>query len=210
MEDGEIVLDSYVAGAEEPLPAPPGGWPPAFTAIDGPQGLPLPGQRTRRCDREAGVPTKSLPVSREELAVWPLYQPFLFAGVEMFWSIHEQERASVLGLVPLPVEGTVCETYPRYVAACLWPGLKLPSKRRTPDVYIDVVWSRLREAGYSCQSEISRPDHVDAMLCAVAAEACLEEDGLPGGTVGEPPLVDPAGRVLREGFLVAPYRRAVR
>jgi hypothetical protein len=204
LEDGEILLDSYLAGAEQPLPPPPGGWSPAFTAIDGPQGLPLPGQRTRRCDREAGVPTKSLPTSRAELATWPLYRPFLTAGVELFWSVHEQEAASILGLVLLPETGTVCETYPRYVASRLWPDLKLPSKRRSPSIYIDIVWSRLRDAGYTCTSEISRPDHVDAMLCAVAAEACLLEDGLPAGTVGEAPVVDPIERVIREGFLIAP------
>jgi len=204
MEDGEIVLDSYVASVEEPLPPPPGGFPAAFTAIDGPQGLPVPGQRTRRCDREAGVPTKSLPANRAELAVWPLYHPFLTAGVELFWSAYEQERASVLGLVLIPDTGVVCETYPRYVARRLWPDLKLPSKRRDPSSYLDVIWSRLREAGYTCAGDISRPDHVDAILCALAAEACLLADGLPGGTVGDPPTADPAERVLREGFLVAP------
>jgi len=170
MEDGEIVLDTYVASVEEPLPPPPGGFPAAFTAIDGPQGLPVPGQRTRRCDREAGVPTKSLPTDRAELAMWPLYRPFLTAGVELFWSVYEQERASVLGLVLIPDTGVVC----------------------------------VRAAGYTCVGDISRPDHVDAMLCALAAEACLLADDLPGGTVGDPPVADPAERVLREGFLVAP------
>jgi hypothetical protein len=204
MEDGEIVLDSYLASPEQPLPPAPGGWPAVFTAIDGPQGLPVPGQRTRRCDREARVPTKSLPTTRAELASWPLYRPFLVAGVELFWSVQEQETASVLGLVLVPEAGVVCETYPRYVASRLWPGLKLPSKRRAPATYIDVVWSRLQEAGYSCSSEISRPDDVDAMLCAIAAEACLVADGLPEGTVGEAPVVDVGERVIREGFIVAP------
>jgi predicted nuclease with RNAse H fold len=207
LEDGEIVLDSYVVSAEQPLPPAPGGWAPAFTAIDGPQGLPVPGQRTRRCDREARVPTKSLPTSREELATWPLYRPFLIAGIELFWSVHEREIASVLGLVllsDLPEAGIVCETWPRYVASRLWPGWKLPSKRRAPAVYVEAVWSRLQAAGYTSASEISRPDHVDAMLCAVAAEACLREDGIPAGTVGEAPLVDPVERVLREGYIIAP------
>jgi hypothetical protein len=166
--------------------------------------LPVPGQRTRRCDREAKVPTKSLPTTRAELASWPLYRPFLIAGVELFWSVQEQETASVLGLVLLPEAGVVCETYPRYVASRLWPGLKLPSKRKAASTYIDVVWSRLQEAGYSCSSEISRPDHVDAMLCAIAAEACLLADGLPEGAVGAAPVVDVAERVIREGFIVAP------
>lgn len=207
LEDGEILLDSYVASLEQPLPPAPGGWSPPFTAVDGPQGLPVPGRRTRLCDREARVPTKSLPTDRAELATWPLYRPFLIAGVELFWSVHEREIASVLGLVSLSdltEAGIVCETYPRYVASRLWPELKLPSKRRTPAVYVEAVWDRLRAAGYSCTSEISRPDHVDAMLCAVAAEACLLEDGIPAGTVGEAPLVDPAERVLREGFIIAP------
>jgi predicted nuclease with RNAse H fold len=211
LEDGEILLGSYTASVEQPLPPAPGGWAPAFTAIDGPQGLPVPGQRTRLCDREAGVPTKSLPASRDELAAWPLYRPFLrpflIAGVELFWTVHEREIASVLGLVLLsemPEAGVVCETYPRYVASRLWPDLRLPSKRRAPADYVEAVWSRLQAAGYSCGSEISRPDHVDAMLCAVAAEACLREDGIPAGTVGEAPRVDPAERVLREGFLIAP------
>ncbi len=45
------------------------------------------------------------------------------------------------------------------------------------------------------------------MLCALAAEACLHADDLPAGTVGLPPVADPAERVLREGFIVAPGRR---
>jgi hypothetical protein len=44
------------------------------------------------------------------------------------------------------------------------------------------------------------------MLCALAAEACLRDDELPAGTVGLPPVVDLAERVLREGFIVAPAR----
>ena len=54
---------------------------------------------------------------------------------------------------------------------------------------------------------MNRPDHIDAMLCALAAEACLHADGLPEGTVGEPPVADEGERVLREGFIVAPGRR---
>jgi hypothetical protein len=203
LEDGELLLDTWTASLAAPLPPAPGGWPAVYTAIDGPQGLPWPGARQRLCDRAANVPTKSLPTSRAELAAWPLYRELLTAGVELFWSLHEGEHASILGLVPLPDVGIVCETYPRYVASRLWPGFKLPSKRRTPADYVDVVWTRLRAAGYTCNSEITRPDHVDAMLCAVAAEACLHEDGTPAGTVGEPPVVDEGERVLREGFLVA-------
>jgi hypothetical protein len=205
LEDGLFVLDEYLASPARPLPpAPGGGWPPAFTGIDGPQGLPGPGERSRRADLQAKTPTKVLPRTRAELGSWQLYRPFIEAGVELFWSIHERELASILGLVPIPGdEGTVFETYPRYVLLQLW-GERPPPKRREPAAYVDFVWSRLREAGYSCDGPVTRPDHVDAMLCALAAEACLHADSLPAGTVGLPPVADVGERVLREGFIVAP------
>jgi predicted nuclease with RNAse H fold len=204
LEDGQLALDSYVATREEPLLASPGGWPPAFTGIDAPQGLPAVGERSRRADLQAGAPTKVLPRTRAELAAWRLYRPFVEAGIEIFWSLHERELASILGLVPVPgAETVVFETYPRYVLLQLW-GVRPPSKRREPAAYVDFVWSRLREAGYLCDDAVTRPDHVDAMLCALAAEACLRDDELPAGTVGLPPVVDLAERVLREGFIVAP------
>jgi hypothetical protein len=204
LEDEQFVLDEYLASREQPLPPAPGGWPPAFTGIDGPQGLPRAGERSRQADLLAKVPTKVLPRTRAELAGWRLYRPFVEAGVELFWSIHEQELASILGLVPVPGgEGIVFETYPRYVLLQLW-GERPPSKRKDPAAYVDFVWARLREAGYLCDGPVTRPDHVDAMLCALAAEACLRDDELPGGTVGLPPVVDRGERVLREGFIVAP------
>jgi hypothetical protein len=203
LEDGQFALETWTASRESPLPPSP-GWPPAFTAIDAPQGLPAAGARCRQADREANAPTKVLPRGRAELAGWRLYRPFIEAGVELFWSLHERELASILGLVPLPDgAGTVCETYPRYVLLRLW-GERPPSKRRQPAEYVEFVWSRLRAAGYDCVDAVTRPDHADAMLCAVAAEACLHADGLPAGTVGAPPFVDEEERVLREGFIVAP------
>jgi predicted nuclease with RNAse H fold len=211
LEDGQFALDTYVASPERPLPPSPGGpgGPPSvFTGIDAPQGLPATGERSRRADREANAPTKVLPRTRAELAGWRLYRPVVEAGIEVFWSIHERELASILGLVPvLDGEGTVFETYPRYVLLQLW-GERPPSKRRRPTEYVDFVWSRLRAAGYACDGPVTRPDHVDAMLCAMAAEACLHAGGLPAGTVGAPPVVDERDRVLREGFIVAPPRVA--
>ncbi len=208
LEEERIVLDEYLATVERPLPPSPGGWPPAFTGIDGPQGLPRPGERSRVADLAARVPTKVLPRSRAELAGWRLYKPFVEAGLELFWSIHQRELASILGLVPVPgAEGIVFETYPRYVLLQLW-GVRPPSKRREPAAYVDFVWGRLREAGYLCDDPVTRPDHVDAILCALAAEACLHADdlpdGLPEGTVGLAPVVDEGERVLREGFIVSP------
>ncbi|HSS47662.1 MAG TPA: DUF429 domain-containing protein [Thermoanaerobaculia bacterium] len=210
LEDGQLALDSYRATREEPLPVSLGGWPPAFTGIDGPQSLPALGAgRRREADRLAKTPTSILPRTRTELAGWRLYRPFVETGIEIFWSLHEQELASILGLVPVPgAETVVFETYPRYVLLQLW-GTRPPSKRREPAAYVDFVWSRLREAGYSCDDEVIRPDHVDAMLCALAAEACLLDDELPAGTVGLPPVVDPAERVLREGFIVAPAKVSI-
>jgi hypothetical protein len=41
-------------------------------------------------------------------------------------------------------------------------------------------------------------------MALLAAEACLLEDDLPGGTVGDPTVIDPRERVIREGFIVAP------
>jgi len=204
LEDEQFLLDEYLASPDQPLPPSPGGWPPAFTGIDAPQGLPRTGERSRRADLQANAPTKVLPRNRAELAGWRLYRPFVEAGIEIFWSIHEREIASILGLVPVPDgEGLVFETYPRYVLLQLW-GERPPSKRREPAAYVDFVWSRLRDAGYLCDGPVTRPDHVDAMLCALAAEACLRADGLPAGTVGQTPVVDRAERVLREGFIVAP------
>ncbi|MBW8877363.1 MAG: DUF429 domain-containing protein [Acidobacteria bacterium] len=208
LEDGQLALATWRPAREAPLPPSPGGWPPAFTGIDAPQGLPAVGERSRRADLQARAPTKVLPRTRAELAGWRLYRPLVEAGIELFWSIHEQELASILGLVPvLGTEGMVFETYPRYVLLQLW-GERPPSKRQEPAAYVDFVWSRLRNAGYTCDDPVSRPDHVDAMLCALAAEACLLEDDLPAGTVGLPPVIDPAERVLREGFIVAPARRS--
>jgi predicted nuclease with RNAse H fold len=207
LEDEQFLLDEYLASPDQPLPPSPGGWPPAFTGIDAPQGLPRMGERSRRADLQANAPTRVLPRNRAELAGWRLYRPFVEAGIELFWSIHEREIASILGLVPVPDgEGLVFETYPRYVLLQLW-GERPPSKRREPAAYVDFVWSRLRDAGYLCDSPVTRPDHVDAMLCALAAEACLRADNLPAGTVGQTPVVDRGERVLREGFIVAPGRR---
>lgn len=207
LQNREFLLDLRLLSPEAPLPDPPPGWKrPSWIALDAPQGLPKPGRRVRQADREAGTPTRTLPGSRQELAGWRIYRPFITAGVEIFWSVHERELASILGLVPLPDEGcTVCETYPRYILRRLWPDLPIPSKTREPWAYVEAVWERLTRKGYRCPS-VLRPtvDQADAMLCALAAEACLLSPSLPEGTVGEPPFVDSQGRVLREGFIVSP------
>jgi hypothetical protein len=207
LKDRQFVLDLYIPSVEDPLPQPPEGWSqPAYIAFDAPQGLATPGCKRRKADKGAKTPTSTLPADRKELAGWKLYKGLIEAGVTIFWAVYVQELASVMGLEPVagcPI--TVLETYPRYVITRLWPGLEIPSKRKKPLKYVDTVWDRLQEFGYSCTS-VLRPavDHVDAMLCAIAAEACLMADGLPEGTVGSNPTLDTDARVLREGYIVSP------
>jgi hypothetical protein len=115
------------------------------------------------------------------------YGPFVEAGLAIFWA------ANGLGL-------PVVETYPRFVIRTLWPELKIPSKRKEPKRYVAELWSLVRALGYS-----SRPpgsdDEIDAMLCAVAAEAFAAGTHLQ---VGAPLTVDDDEGVLREGYIVVP------
>lgn len=204
LREGQFRLDLYVPSRGEPLPRPPKGWDePAVIGLDAPQGLPSRGTGIRSCDRAANTPTRRLPADRGELAAWQLYRGLVEAGVEIFWSAHNCGRGHVAGL---PGTGPVlCETYPRYVIRRLWPNLAIPSKRNDPLTYVDAVWSRIQALGYACPS-VERPavDHVDAMLCALAAKAYLDAGGPPSGTVGLPPVIDNEAEVLREGFIIAP------
>jgi hypothetical protein len=201
----EFVLDVWLPSAEAPLPPPPPGFAePAYVGFDAPQGLPGEGRNPRQADLAAKTPTKRLPRDRNELADWKLYHGLIEAGVEIFWSIWEQRIATVLGLPSVPGrKTTVFETYPRYLIRLLWPDMRIPSKRKSPLEYIKTVWGRIEQMGYRCDSVV-RPvvDHVDAMLCALAARTCMRKNGLPAGTVGIAPQVDEEKRVLREGLIV--------
>lgn len=206
VKDRMILLDAYVPNARRPLPAVPVGWDvPNYVAFDAPQGLPAPGAIRRLADKEANTPTRKLPTGRSQLAEWRLYKGLVEAGVEIFWSIHQSSLGSVLGLASGLERPVVLETYPRYVVTRRWPGLRIPSKRKAPLGYVQVLWDLLRNEGYECRS-VARPsvDQLDAVLCAVAAEACLAGGGMPAGTVGLKPILDPEERVLREGFIVSP------
>ena len=216
LHEREFTLDMYIPSVRNPLPAPPVGWTQAeYISFDAPTGLPKPGHRRRVADQMAKTPTSVLPSSRRELGSWKLYKGVIEAGIEVFWSAHDRGLASVLGLTPLlPARPTILETYPRYVIKRLWPEIGIPSKRKSALDYVETIWARIQDAGYVCRSVI-RPAHdqVDSMLCAIAAERCLEGDvaerclagdGLPNGIVGEKPMVDSKERVLREGFIVAP------
>jgi predicted nuclease with RNAse H fold len=202
-----VVLDMYQPTREAPLPVPPPGWPPPrCLAVDAPQGLPSRGRAARACDLAAGAPTRRLPRDRAELASWRAFGPLVLAGVELFWAVYRGGLGQVPGLAAAAGGPVVAETYPRYVLRRLWPQLgTVPSKVRAPLAYVDLVWPLLRAAGFRCPG-VARPcvDHVDAMLCALAALAVARHGGLPPGTVGQPPAPDPEESLLREGYIVGP------
>jgi NTP pyrophosphatase (non-canonical NTP hydrolase)/predicted nuclease with RNAse H fold len=202
----EFRLDRYRPTPAAPLPETPEGWSPArIIALDLPQGLPRQGARRREADARASTPTNALPDSRAALATWRLYKGFVEAGVETYWTIHSTAAGAIAGLEAAAADRPlVVETYPRYVLKRLWPQFRIPSKRKEPESYTESVWKLLRDQGYTANAEPTRPDHVDAMLCALAARACVDSDELPAGTVGAPPYVDSAEKLIREGYIVAP------
>lgn len=190
LEDTRFTLDRYLPSAEAPLPLPPPHLEPATVyAIDAPQSLPAPGSIRRAADREADTPTRVLPTRRRELA--PVYPEFVEAGLTVFWAAHEQA---------LPV----VETYPRFAIKTLWPELAIPSKRRQPRRYVAELWALIRTLGYTSRPPATHHE-IDAMLCALAAEAYAAGSHL---RVGEPLAVDGDEGVLREGYIVVPAPRA--
>lgn len=201
-----FLLDLYLASVDHPLPEAPRGWPMAsWIAIDGPQGLPAAGT-LRVADRAAQTPVRTLPSNRTELETWRLYRSFIRTSLDVFWSVYSRRLATVAGLRGLSGGRiVVAETYPRFVIRRLWPDLAIPSKRKQAVDYCNVLWKRLRAVGYRCDS-VLRPtvDQIDAMLCAVAAEAAQARGACPDGTVGRQPIVDRNDEILREGFILAP------
>ncbi len=191
LDGGRFVLGRYVPSAERPLPdRPPGVAEPACFALDAPQGLPARGATSRVADREARTPTSVLPERRAEVAALRAYGPLVEAGLTIFWACR--------GHVP-----PVVETYPRFVVRTLWPELAIPSKRKEPRRYVAELWPRIRALGYGSRPP-GTPDEVDAMLCALAAEAYASQTHVQ---VGVPAVADEEEGVLREGVIVAPTRR---
>lgn len=206
LEDRTFTLDAYVPSRGAPLPAltvKPGRV--ACVAFDAPQGLPLPGEAVREADRLARTPTRRLPSNRRELDMWRPCRGLIEAGISIFWWCYETSRAAIPGLPEGSANTTIVETYPRHIIRRLWPDMRIPSKRNDTLAYVDAVYSGIQKLGYLCRSVI-RPttDQVDAMLCALAARAFVNANGLPDGTVGSAPVVDDTGTVLREGFIVSP------
>jgi hypothetical protein len=206
LRGSEFLLTTYRPTAGVPLPQTPPGWAaPAAYALDLPQGLPAPGEKRRKADAEAATPTSVLPSTRAALMDWKLHRGFIEAGVEMYWRIHSAGLGRIAGLGgPADERPLVAETYPRYVLKRKWPDFAIPSKRKAPESYTNKVWSLLQAEGFRSQPEPTRPDDVDAMLCALAARACLEHGGKPQGTVGAAPYTDNEERIVREGYIVAP------
>jgi predicted nuclease with RNAse H fold/nitroimidazol reductase NimA-like FMN-containing flavoprotein (pyridoxamine 5'-phosphate oxidase superfamily) len=191
LDEGRFVLGRYTPSAAVPLPETPAGLPePRCYALDAPQSLPAPGSTRRAADRAARTPTNVLPVRRADVAAMRAYGPFVEAGLTLFWEAHGRS---------LPV----IETYPRFVIKTLWPEQSIPSKRKEPKRYVAELWPRIRALGYESRRPVTH-DEIDAMLCALAAEAFVEEAHVQ---VGAPLVVDEADGVLREGYIVAPHPR---
>jgi catechol 2,3-dioxygenase-like lactoylglutathione lyase family enzyme/predicted nuclease with RNAse H fold len=188
LQDRTFALGSYVVTADEPLPPTPDGLAePSCYAFDAPQGLPCPGARRREADAAARTPTSVLPADLDDLATWKLYRGPVEAGIVLFEALRARG------------EGSALETYPQAVARRLWPGDRLPVKRRDPAGFAAEVVRRLRAAGYRCDAAPVTVDQADAMLCAVAAEAWVEGRA---ELLGAPAEYD--GHVLREGYIVVP------
>jgi len=134
-----------------------------------------------------------LPARRADVAAMRAYGPFVEAGLTLFWEAHNRS---------LPL----IETYPRFVIKTLWPELEIPSKRREPKRYIAELWPRIRALGYESRQPATH-DEIDAILCALAAEAFVAGAHVQ---VGAPAVVDEDGGVLREGYIVAPRARSAR
>src|SRR5690606_15268594 len=62
--------------------------------------------------------------------------------------LREGSRRDRWPLAPVRPRPFVVETYPRYVIPRLWPKLKIPSKRKEPARYVEVLSRLLRGRGY--------------------------------------------------------------
>ena len=200
----DFLLDAYCARLEllPPVPREIAASVSCY-AIDAPQGLPESESLNRRCDREAGTPTNRLPASRKELEEWILFRGLIEMGIAVFWGLHSSPGVHIHGLKGKDGETSVIETYPRKTAKIF--GLEpLPSKKKEPIAYVRHVWGFLRSAGFRCPSVFTPSvDQVDAMLCAIAAQAFMA-GGASWKAMGSAPFVYPGDDVLREGFIVCP------
>ena len=170
-------------------------------AVDAPQGLARDGGKVRRADILANTPVRRLPADRAEMAAaeaadsTPLvYIGLIRTGVEVFWA----NRDEVLGIASAP---RLVETYPRAIFRTLTSEYP-PSKTKEPFRFSAAVCGIMRRLGLKCPG-VWRPsvDQCDAILCAIAARAFVEERAKRRG---DPPIVDEDDRLLREGYIVLP------
>jgi hypothetical protein len=167
--------------------------------LDAPQGLPRASEKRRDCNATANTPTGLLPGSRAEMDAGESAdgKKFVYLGpvqtaVAVFWA----NRRWLLGLVQQP---RLVETYPNVVFRSL-TGRHPPPKTKRPCDYCVAVAALMSRLGLSCPGvEIPSVDQCDAILCAIAAKAFIEDEA---EALGLPPLVDEAEHVLREGFIV--------
>ncbi len=180
----------------------------AAIAVDAPQGLPNPSRsaKVRACDRAAGTPTKRLPITRMEMERGAYddgkkvaYQSVIHLGVDLFW--YNRSNLYKGG----SAKNKILEIYPRAILQAL-VGKSIPSKRRQPVEYGQLVVEVMRELGLCCPGVIiPSDDQADAMLCAYTARCALE------GRIevpGEAPHSDKEETVIREGYIVLPEKKA--
>ena len=203
----EFHFDLYLASKDKPFPPLPSGISiPTHIAFDGPQSLPLIGNKRRECDKGAKTPTSVLPLTREELKDWKLFKRLIECGVEIFWSIYEKNLASIAGLNSnRNSKLIIMETYPRYIIKRLWPEESIPSKTKTPIEYIRKFSTLIKKKGYKFKPPgVMTHDYVDAMLCAITAKDYLKTNGNSAGKVGSNLFVDLDEKIEREGFIFSP------
>jgi predicted nuclease with RNAse H fold len=99
LEGKEFLFDLNITSKEKPLPSLPTGISkPTHCALDGPQSLPLIGNKRRECDKGAKTPTSVLPLTRQELSEWKMYKQLIECGIEVFWNTYEKNLSAVAGL----------------------------------------------------------------------------------------------------------------
>ncbi len=210
LDNDTFFLDCYIPSIDNPLPIQPSFIKDLkYVSIDALQGLPKLGERRRLCDsrdRGAGTPTQILPGSREELVNWTLYAGLIKAGINVFWQVYATQLGRIPGSLNNDIPLTVMEVYPRYTLKRLAPGKPIPSKKNEPLEYCRFVWSIMQEKGYRCPSVVlPSVDQCDAMVCAHVARCCEVSDTYElQGNVGQAPIIDHTGFVLREGYIVSP------
>ncbi len=204
LEGKEFHFDLYLASKDKPFPPLPSGISiPTHIAFDGPQSLPEIGNKRRECDKLANTPTRVLPSNRKELKTWKMYKQLIECGIEIFWNVYRNNLAAIAGLNDKSRSKLVImETYPRYIIKRLWAKESIPSKSKAPVEYVRKFSALIKKNGYRFdKNKVVSHDYVDAMLCAIVAKDFNESRGTSAGKVGNPPVVDNARKIIREGFI---------